>query len=78
MNTIPMSTDLIGIPVTVSEFAVERRRWYEVAAWPIRKRRRNYRVMVREESIPGCYQLADGTLVIHPDIYAQFSKATPK
>ena len=54
------------------------RRWVEfkVEPWPIRKRRRNWRVRRYERREPGCYQVGN-TLYMHPELFAKFKRATP-
>lgn len=63
-----------GINIVASEFAM--RRWVEftVEAWPIRKRRRGYRVRRVEREEPGCYQ-SGGTLFMHPTLLAKLKAA---
>lgn len=56
-----------GVPLHVSPFAVAT--GFEVQRMPIKKKRKNYRVV--RYSRPGAYQLADGTLVMHPEVYAK-------
>jgi len=66
---------LLGVVRIVSSpLAMTYRQWHEVRPWPIRKRRRGYRVVRCEESKPGAYQLGDGTMVLHPTLYAQLVK----
>lgn len=37
---------------------------HKVARWPGRKRRKKWHVA--KEVVPGCFQIAGGTLVMHP------------
>ena len=52
-----------------------------VVSWHIerhamKKRRRNWRVVRHEVRIPCAYKLADGSVVMHPTLYAQLQHAT--
>lgn len=63
----PSNTGFGGVRVQVSPHAVKIE--YRVEPWPTKKRRRNW--TVRKHSVPCAFRLYDGTLVVHPTIYAQ-------
>jgi hypothetical protein len=60
-----------GIPVIAHPLAVQYRTKLE--RHPIKKRRRNWRWTKVEE--PGCFQLQDGTLLMHPKLVAKLLEA---
>jgi len=49
---------------------------WRIERHPIRKRRRNWRVVRHEASTPCAFKLADGSVVMHPDLYSQLKQAT--
>jgi hypothetical protein len=74
-NTYPA---FLGLRVVSNPLCVTRRVWYAVersgAPW---RRRKRWRVKRHEKAEPCAYQLADGTVVMHPTIYEQFRCEMP-
>lgn len=64
-----------GIRVIQSTMALQTHTAFDVVHNPCR-RRRAYSVRKRTWTTPGCYHLSDGTLVVHPEVYAQMLKAS--
>jgi hypothetical protein len=60
---------LYGMKIVCHPLAVEIR--HEVQRHPIKKRRRNWRVVKVQR--PGCYQ-AGNTFYMHPEIYAKLKE----
>lgn len=63
-------TTLYGMPVITSPDATERR--VVVEKLPIRKRRKRYRVVVKQ--VPAIYQMRR-RFVMHPELYAKLLAA---
>lgn len=70
-----------GMSVVLNPLAREVRTEHRVERNAIRKRRRNWRVVVHHIDRPGCYVIGGHTLVVHPDLkaalMAQASKEHP-
>lgn len=64
-----------GLRIVTSPLARQWHTEYRVERCVVRKRRRGYMVRKHEWSTPGCYQLTDGTLVIHPELAARLKVA---
>jgi hypothetical protein len=71
-------SNFLGLRVISNPLCVTRRVWHTVeragAPW---KRRNRWRVQRHEKEEPCAYQLANGTLVMHPTIYEQFRREMP-
>ena len=66
-----LGTRIISSPLAVRvcvEFRVERTR--------VKKRRRSYVVCRHQWEEPGCYRLADGTMVMHPSLIEKLKETT--
>jgi hypothetical protein len=63
---------LFGIKVVSSPYAATRA--LRVERVPIKKRRRNWRLVWRTE--PGVYMIGDDMLVMHPNLIARLPKGT--
>lgn len=59
-----------GVPILVNELALQYHREFRVEPSG-RKRRKRWMVRKHEWTTPGCYQLANGTLVMHPTVYSE-------
>lgn len=64
-----------GTPVRSSPLALTYHTKFIVVKARIAKRRKRYRVRRKDWSEPGCYQLADGTLVMHPALIEKMQAA---
>lgn len=68
-----MST-FMGVPVQVSALAYKTTRYPIVQRCVPPKRRKRWTLTYRDIMEPCAYRLANGTLVMHPDIYRQICK----
>lgn len=60
-----------GVRVVKSPLALEyHREVYVIRSGHANRKRKRWRVSIAEWTTPGAYSLADGTLVVHPNIYA--------
>lgn len=62
-----------SVPVRTSPLAVQCHIAFDVTRNP-RRRRRAYMVQKRIWSTPCAYRLADGTLIVHPEILAKLRR----
>jgi len=65
-----------GNLVHSSPFCVKVEVTWRVERHATKKRRRNWRVVRHQRDVPCAYRMADGRLVMHPDLYRQLFAAT--
>ena len=71
MSKIDLNLAALGSSkILINPLAVQLHRKFDVVQMPIAKRRKRWRVVKREWTTPSCYQLLDGSLVMHPEIWA--------
>ena len=63
--------NLPGIRVVEHPLAIDVVHRVSVVRWPVKKRRRGWRVLKERIEKPACWKMADGTLYMHPTLYAQ-------
>lgn len=68
-------SNFFGVRFVTSPFALQQHTEYRIERCAIKKRRRGYRVRKHQWTTPGCYQLADGSLVLHPDLVGKLQTA---
>ncbi len=66
-----------GVPVVVNDLALQHHTAFDIKR-NARRRRRAYSVHRRERSTPGAYRLADGTLVVHPEVWKALQAGVSK
>lgn len=67
---------MFGLKIVAHPLAREVRDEWRVEAHPIRKRRRNWRVVKHHIDRPGAYQIGN-TIYMHPDLVAKLKEVTP-
>ena len=67
---------MFGLLIVPHPLARERRVEWKVEPWPIKKRRRNWRVVKHHIDQPGVYQVGN-TIYMHPDLVAKLYEETP-
>lgn len=66
-------TSIFGINVTTSDFCRRQVVEFKVEPWPIKKKRRGWRV-VRHERTEDCAYMVSGALVMHPRLLEKMAQ----
>lgn len=75
-GALALNFAMFGVNIVPHALAIEARDEWRVEAHPIRKRRRNWRVVKRHIVKPSAYQIGN-TIYMHPDLVARLKEATP-
>lgn len=65
---------MFGLRIFSNPMCVQTVVTWHVERHSTRKRRRNWRVVRHEESKPCAYRMADGSMAMHPTLYAQLTQ----
>lgn len=65
---------MFGVRVFSNPLCVQTVVTWRVERHQTMKRRRNWRVVRHEENKPCAFKLADGSVVMHPTLYAQLTQ----
>lgn len=74
MMNYMMNAMMSGMKIISNPLAVDVRTKWKVVANPVRKRRKNWRVVCEKTSWPTAYVAYGGTIIAHPEIVAQLRK----